>query len=86
MEGKSSFLTGEVSYVTPKPCSNVRMTCEKSAEVIVVKKSGKSQKERRAEQSYQLLKSRLRINVTSGVFSTLLKSMAMTEIQREERR
>ncbi len=57
MEGKSSFLTGEISYVTPKTCSDVRMTYEKSAEAVVVRIAGESQKERRAEQSYQLLKS-----------------------------
>jgi len=57
MEGRSSFLTGEVSHVTPKACSDVRMMCEKSAEAVVVMKAGESQKERRAEQSYQLLKS-----------------------------
>lgn len=57
MEGRSSFLTGEVSHVAPKACSDVRMMCEKSAEAVVVMKAGESQKERRAEQSYQLLKS-----------------------------
>jgi hypothetical protein len=51
MEGKSSFLTGEVSHVIPKAYSDVRMTCEKSAEAVVVMIAGESQTERRAEQS-----------------------------------
>lgn len=43
MEEKSSPLTGEVSHVTPKACSDVRMMCEKSAEAIVVMTTGESQ-------------------------------------------
>jgi hypothetical protein len=38
MEGKSSFLTGEILSPTPKACSDVRMGNEKSAEAIVVMK------------------------------------------------
>lgn len=57
MEEKSSLLTGEVSYVISKAYSDVRMMYEKSAEAIVAMISGESQKERRVEQSYQLLKS-----------------------------
>ncbi len=57
MEGKSSFLTGEVSHLIPKACSDVSMMCEKSAEAVVVMISDENQMERRAEQSYQLLKS-----------------------------
>jgi hypothetical protein len=36
MEGKSSFLTGEVSHLIPNTCSDTRVRCEKSAEAIVV--------------------------------------------------
>ncbi len=43
MEGKSSFLTGEVSRVTPKAHSDVRMMSEKSAEAVVVMTTGESQ-------------------------------------------
>ena len=45
MEEKSSFLTGEVSYITPKSYSDVRMMHEKSAEAVVVRISGESQME-----------------------------------------
>ena len=46
--------------------------------------SDESQKERMTEQSYQLLESRLCIIATSGVYSTLLKSMVMAKKPREE--
>ena len=36
MEGKSSFLTGEVSCFIPNACSDTRVRYEKSAEAIVV--------------------------------------------------
>lgn len=84
MEGSSSFLTGEASYVTPKACSDIRIICQKLAETLVVMKADESQKERMTEQSYQLLESRLCIIATSGVYSTLLKSMVMAKKTREE--
>jgi len=36
MEGKSSFLTGEISYLIPNTCSDTRVRYEKSAEAVVV--------------------------------------------------
>ncbi|WP_462420593.1 hypothetical protein [Salinicoccus sp. Marseille-QA3877] len=37
----------------PKFCSDIRLEREKSAEVVVVKMSGESRKERRTEQFYR---------------------------------
>ena len=49
MGGKITHFTGEVLYSIPNSYREVKVEYKKSAEVVVVKRGGENQKERRTE-------------------------------------